>query len=130
MTVDTGRHGIHGEFVQMANDQIARARVTFESLAVETDPLVVKQGLLRTLDHLYDGCIERTRATRNGDEYADPDSSGAAKATELAARILGAIGVDPTVLIQFKNDTAKLVSRATLVLQERESAALPAKKNE
>jgi hypothetical protein len=101
-------------------------RVTFEALAVETDPLVVKQGLLRTLDQLYDACASRTRAGKLG-EYADPDSSGAARAAELAARILGVIGVDPAVLIQFRNDTEKLVKRASQVLQERETAVLPKK---
>jgi hypothetical protein len=98
--------------------------MTFESLANETDPLVVKRGLLRTLDQLYDDCTNRVRMNRAGVSYPDPDSNGAAKATDLAARILGAIGVDPTVLIQFKNDTAKLVERASTVLRERESAGV------
>jgi len=103
------------------------SRVTFESLANETDPLVVKRGLLRTLDSLFDECANRTRVSKAGVAYADPDSNGAAKATELAARILGAIGMDPSVLIQFRNDTEKLVKRAGAVLREREAEALPSR---
>lgn len=96
----------------------------FERLAIETDPLAIKQGLLRTLDSLYDQCVNRVRLNRAGDEYADMDSAGATKAVELAARILGAVGQDPAVLIEFRAQTEKLVKTATTRLVEREAKAL------
>lgn len=90
-------------------------------LADQTDPLVVRRTLLEALDGVIAMCANQTRMTNGGEMYSDPDSNGINKAIELAGRITGAIGVDPSVLIQFRNDTEKLVKRASAVLRERET---------
>jgi len=99
-------------------------RVEFPKLAAlaeQTDPLIARRTLLESLDRVIEMCAGAERKNNRGDMYADPDHSNLIKALELAGRITGTIGVDPTVLLTFKNDTEKLVKRAANVLRERES---------
>lgn len=90
-------------------------------LAEQTDPLVAKRMLLESLDLVIATCANLQRMTNGGDMYDMPDNGTIIKALELAGRVTGVIGVDPAVLIQFKSDTEKLVSRAKAVLLERET---------
>lgn len=99
-------------------------------LADQTDPQVQRRLLLEALDCVVSICADKTRMTNGGDEYSDPDSNGINKAIETAARIVGAIGVEPAVLLQFKSDTERLVTKARAILQERERPVLPAKGEE
>lgn len=105
-------------------------RVKLASLADQTDPQVVRRTLLEALDEVTEMAANKVRVTKDGREYDDPDHSAVVRAIELAGRITGAIGIDPVVLIRFKNDTEKLVKQASSVLREKEAkrdaAALPA----
>jgi hypothetical protein len=103
-------------------------RIKLASLADQTDPQVIRRTLLEALDEVTEMAAGKVRVTKDGREYEDPDHSTVVRAIELAGRITGAIGVDPVVMLQFKNDTEKLVKRASSVLREREKdrAALPA----
>ena len=104
-------------------------KVKLASLANEVDPQVIRRTLLEALDEVTEMAAGKVRTTRDGREYDDPDHGAVVRAIELAGRITGAIGVDPVVLIRFKNDTEKLVKQAASVLREREKnrSALPAK---
>lgn len=100
-------------------------------LADQTDPLIARRVLLESLDQVIEMCAGAQRMNNRGEYYDDPDHANLIKALELGGRITGTIGVDPTVLLQFRNDTEKLVKRATNVLREREGDAnrnLPEKK--
>lgn len=105
-------------------------KIKLASLADQTDPQIIRRTLLEALDEACDMAANKVRTTKDGREYDDPDHGTVVRAIELAGRITGAIGVDPVVLIRFKNDTEKLVKQAQSVLREREAkrdrAALPA----
>lgn len=96
------------------------------ALADQTDPQVIRRVLLESLDCVVEMSATRVREMAKGGTYDDPDHAGIVRAVELAARITGAIGVDPVVLLQFKTDTEKLVRRAASILRERETRVLPA----
>jgi hypothetical protein len=104
-------------------------KIKLATLADQTDPQVIRRTLLEALDEVTEMAAGKVRTSTDGREYDDPDHSTVVRAIELAGRITGAIGVDPVVLIRFKNDTEKLVKQAQSVLRERESkrdiAALP-----
>lgn len=102
----------------------ARVFPKLAELADQTDPLVARRVLLESLDEVILMCSTQQRMNNAGQMYDTPDNGSIIKALELAGRITGSIGVDPTVLIQFKNDTEKLVKRAQAVLREREKPVL------
>lgn len=99
-------------------------RVKLAQLADQTDPQVIRRTLLEALDETIDMSVNRVREANNGRIWSDPDHANVVRAVELAGRITGAIGVDPSVLISFRNETEKLVKRAATVLREREKDKL------
>ena len=100
----------------------ARAGPLLASLADQTDPQVIRRTLLTVLDEVCVMSRGRERTSVDGKKtWADPDHGSMLKAVELAAKITGAIGLDPDALLRFKGAAEELVRRAEGKLQEREA---------
>ncbi len=103
----------------------ARAGEALASLADQTDPQVVRRVLLGALDEVCEMSRGRVRTSVDGKkQWEDPDHGSMLKAIELAAKITGAIGLDPDALLRFKGAAEELVRRAADSLKARETKAL------
>ncbi len=100
-------------------------RLTLESLSAQTDPQVVRRVLLQSLDDVIAMSRDRVRTSVDGKkQWEDPDAGSMLKAIELAAKITGAIGLDPDALLRFKGAAEELVRRASDSLRKKEPQAV------